>query len=218
METRSINISVVIEQVDCATEYKITYEGPSGTEITAFTGMTTLEHNITGVEPETKYIIRTYANTGGGYELAETVVTTTLPNVAMSYDVTDFEEDGAFNLTSLDDTALSNISEVMDDLFDTGDIVNVSVSGKPNATSFINLGDSCGIKEVKALLLPFDKASGSGQNIDVILSDNTTTIPLVYDESSNTVSVDSVVYDAGDVFQLDGKKVTLAESTFSRQS
>ena len=210
VEVRSINIPVVIAAIAGATQYQITYEGPTGGEIVAFSGSTVLQYNILGVEAETQYTVKLYADTGTGYDLIEQAVITTLPNVATSYQKEDFLDNGIIVLNSLPETTINNITEVMNDIFDTGDIVSVSLKSGLT-TSFINLGDSLNIKDVNGLLLPFTTTSGTGQDVDVVLSDNSTTLPISYDEAANTITVEGVVYSPGDVFILDGKKITVLE-------
>ena len=208
LEPRSINIPVTIAEVPGAIAYQITYEGPTGGEITALSGVTTLEHNITGLEPDTAYTIKLYADTGTGYELTEELTTTTLPNVAASYDVTDFQDtNGVTDLTSLDATTLSNLSGVITELVNTGDVVNVSLPNEPDhATSFVAVGENINIADVDGLLLPFDTTSGAGQTVTLTLSD-TTTVPVTYDEVANTITVESVTYSSGDAIYLDGNKL-----------
>lgn len=209
-EGRSINIPVVIAAVAGATRYQITYEGPSGGEIVASSGGTSLRYNILGVEADTQYTIKLYADTGAGYELVDQVVVITLPNVATSYEKEDFLEDGVINLRSLPETTISNITEVMNEIFDTGDVISVSVDTKPDlTTSFINLGDSLSIKDISGILLPFEETSGAGQDVDIVLSDDATTLSISYDDAVNTITVGGVVYYPGDTFVLDGKKITV---------
>ena len=200
---------MVITEVTGSIGYNITYEGPTGGEFTAVSGVTTLEHNITGLEPDTVYTIRLYADTGSGHVLTEELTTTTLPNVAANYDVNEFVEDGVINLSSLPGNTISNINEVMNELFTTGDLVSVSLSDK--LTSFINLGDQLSIEQIDGVLLPFEENSGTGQAVSVILSDGSTTIGINYDDTVNTITVNNIVYYPGDSFILDGKKVTVVE-------
>lgn len=212
IQARAINIPVVIEEVVGAVGYEITYEGPSGVEITAVSGVTTLEHNITGLEADTEYTIKLYTNTGIGYELTEEVVSTTLPNVAASYDVADFGENGVFDISDLEATDLSSMSPILDALFNTGDMVNVALTRNPALnTSFINLGDTLSVKDISGVLLPFDGDSGTGQAVSILLSDDSTTVPVVYDDTTESITVNSVVYYPGDSFILDGKKITVLE-------
>ena len=205
---RATNIPVAFEEVAGATVYNVTIEGPTGGEITVLSGVTTLEHNITGLDPETQYTVKLYADTGAGYVLTEELTTTTLPNVASNYDITDFqEENGVTDLTSLDATTLSNLSGVITELVNTGDVVNVSLPNEPDlATSFVAVGENINIADVDGLLLPFDTTSGASQTVTLTLSD-TTTVPVTYDEVANTISVESVTYSSGDAIYLDGNKL-----------
>lgn len=77
---------------------------------------------------------------------------------------------------------------------------------------FVHLGDSFNIKGVDGLLIPFDATSGAGQDVDVVLSDGTTTIPVSFDESNNTISVESFTYSVGESFILDGEKASVVDA------
>jgi hypothetical protein len=205
------SIPLAFSAVSGATSYQITYEGPIGGEIVAVSGLTALEHNVTGVEPGTAYTIRLYADTGSGYQLEQESTTNTLPNVSTNYDKLDYQEGGFFNLRTLIASAFSSLSQVWNGVFGTGDVVSVEVPKKSNFKgSFINLGDTLSIKDISGVVLPFDPASGTGQGVNVILSDDTTTVPIVYDETQDTVTVNSVVYYPGQSFILNGKKVTVS--------
>lgn len=211
LESSVIDIPVVIGEVEGATGYRITYEGPTGGEVTSVTGTTTLEHTITGVEPGTEYTIRLYVDTGSGYQLEESSITTTLPNISTNYDKLDYQEGGFFNLTSLIASAFSSLSQVWDGIFGTGDVVSIDVPKRKDFKgSFINIGDTLSIKDIDGIVLPFETTSGTGQDVNVVLSDDTTTVAVTYDETQDTVTVNSVVYYPGQSFILDGKKVTVA--------
>lgn len=192
--------------------YKITYEGPNGVETTASSGVTTLEQNITGLVADTEYIVRLYADTGAGYVRTEELTAKTLTNVATNYDVTHLVQDGVINLSPLPESTIGNITDVMNELFATGDTVQVSVLGNAKlSTSFINLGDTLSIDEIDGVLLPFVQSSGAGQSVGVTLSDGSTTVSIDYDDALNSVTVNEVVYYPGDTFVLDGQKVSVAE-------
>lgn len=210
LEERSVNIPVSITEVPGATAYNITYEGPSGGEITAFSGVTTLSHNIVGIDPDTEYTVRLYADTGTGYELSEESTTTTLPNDTSNYDLSEFQDaNGVINLTSLPPSTVGYITEIMSGLFTTGDTVNVNINGN-RKTSFINLGDTLSIAEINGVLLPFTEAAAAGQLVNVTLSDSTD-VAINFDETVNSISVGGVVYYVGDSFVIDGKKATVVD-------
>lgn len=209
VRVRSTNIPVEITPIPDAVGYRLTIEeGSTGVEVLKVSG-TKLKHNILGIVPETQYTIRLYADTGSGYELSEETSVTSLVNTAVNYDLTDFEVDGLITLGNLG----ADMNMVIGDLLGTGDVVGISLlSGKPNTnvkSSFIKIGETLRIKDVDSALMPFSTFSGSGQNVSVTLSDDVTTVPIVYDETSGSLTISSVTYNAGDSFVLDGKKVTV---------
>ena len=133
-------------------------------------------------------------------------------DTSANHDVTDFEVDGVFDLGDIDAATKENLSGVMKDLFTTGDKVIVSVGKYPNLkTTFVGLGGSANMNASDSLLLPFDDDGGVGQAINLTLTDDATNVSVIYDESTNTISVNSVAYAPGDVFILDGKKVNVIQ-------
>ena len=211
-DSRPVNIPVVIGAVVGAIGYQITYQGPTGGEVTVVSNVTTLEHNIVDLVPETTYTIRLYVDTGSGYQLIEELMSTTLSNTSSNYNKDDFSENGIIDLTPLSEDTISNINEVMDELFQTGDIVQVDLPTKSKViTSFINLGDILSIKDINGVLLPFESTGGNGQDVNVIYSDDVTTEAIVYDEVNNNITVESVTYSPGESFVINGLKATVLE-------
>jgi len=73
----------------------------------------------------------------------------------------------------------------MNELFTTGDKINVNLGGKRSREAkFVN--------------------RGSTSRID-------STTDVIYDEVANTVAVESVVYSTGDSFLIDGQKCLVVE-------
>lgn len=184
---RSINIPVSIQEVPGATGYRITYEGPDGFEIVSqeTSNTTRLNYNVTDLNPDTSYMIRFYADTGTRYELVQQVPTTTLPNDSSSYNIDDFKTDGVFLLDELSDSNVSNIKSFFNDLFSTGERVNVSRGKNKWRTTFVNVGDNLGLKDIEdGVLLPFETTGGDSQAVSVTLSNDMVVVPISYDEAT----------------------------------
>lgn len=208
---RPTYITVRIGEVDGASAYRLSYEGPVGGEIIFGSDLALGNHNITNIVPETAYTVRLYADTGSGFSFVESFTATTPPDVAANYDVGAFQEDGVFRLTSLPATTISSLSALMNELFTTGDVVDAVKTNPGLKTTFINLGDTQSIKEINGVLLPFQETSGAGQGVSVILSDDATNVTVSYDDTANSITVGTVEYFVGDSFILDGRKITVVD-------
>lgn len=208
---RAISINVRIGSVDGATGYRVTYEGPTGGEVTFVTDTTSLSHIISNVSPETVYTIRLYVHDGTGYVLTEHETVTTLANVAESYDVNDFKVNGVFNLLQLPESVTSSMSTISGELFTTGDVVNIVRTDPLLKSTFVNLGDSLNIKDIDGVLIPFKSATGPGQSVNVVLSDNVTVENLSYNDTNGSITVGTQAYFPGDTFILDGKKAKIVD-------
>jgi len=210
---RAVNIRTVIGEVSDAIGYKISHLDPNDIETTFVKDVTTLEHNITGLVSDTDYVIRLYVDTGTGYVLTEELPTRTFGNVSSNYDVTDFIQGGVVKLNSFPKETLSEVNKVMNQLFNTGDKISVSVRGNPDLrTSFIKRGESLNINGLKGVMLPFEEGNTTGQVASIVLSDGATTIDIDYDNVVDSITVNSIEYYPGDSFILDGKKVTVIGS------
>jgi hypothetical protein len=209
---RSINVFVVINPVEDAVGYRLTYQEIGGTELTFESRFTELTKNINPLLPETTYQIRLYADygSGAGFVLVELSTTTTLSDVVSNYDMSDFVQDeGVFDFTDIIDSSADAISPILNSLFTTGDNVKVSLEDSTVVeANFVNIGDSVDITDEDTLLIPFDESSGSGQQISITLSDSSVVI-LTYDETLETVTLNGETYPIGSSFIVDGKKLTI---------
>ena len=148
----------------------------------------------------------------GVYQLVEESIITTLDNVAANYDKTDYQEGEFFNLDDLTTNELSDISSVWNGVFDTGDVVDVPLESLLEFRgSFVKLGGNLSIKDVSNVIVPFDAVNGTGQDVSLALSDNATTVTVLYDETVNTITVGGIKHRPGQSFILDGKKVTVLD-------
>jgi hypothetical protein len=208
-----ITINAEISAIPDNATLKLTYQGHTDVEKTAFEGFSSGPKNIESLEPETEYTVHLFMDVGDGlgYELTATKTTTTLADSAENYVIDDFIEEGKVRLDRLNATAKARISGVMNDLFTTGDKVSVSFAGTKNANAtFVNRGGTARIEDTAVLLLPFDTGAGENQTVNIQLSDDSVTT-VVYDEAVGTIAVGSDVYSAGDFFLMDGQKCCVYE-------
>ena len=210
ISVRSINTIVDISPIENALGYRVTYQQSGSREVLARSSDQSIKKNISSLLPDTDYIIRLYVNTGSGFNLEDTQSITTLEDVDEGYVIQDFLEDGVYRIEDFSVESRVNISSRLNNLLVTGDNLEVSTKSKSQLrTKFVNRGGNSDTKE--NLLIPFDENSGSSQEISITLEDGVTIVPISYDETSNTINVDSVEHSVGDVFVIDGKKCTVIE-------
>ena len=208
---RAVSIAVSIGEISGATGYRLTSQQTGSSKIRVVrTDFTDLDQVVVNLKPETEYTLSLFSTTGSGYEIAGQSVVTTLSNSSDNYDVSEFGGGGNFDLSSLDNDSVGLISGFMNDLFTTGDTIEINVQGVPGSkkSKFVNRGATVDITNSDALIAPFSEDAGSGQTFDMTLSD-TSTATVTYDETTNSVTIDSTTYSPGDSFVLDGKKVVV---------
>lgn len=211
-ESQILSLDVTVSEVSGSTGYRLTtQETGSSLENITNDNFTTLTQTITGLKPDTEYTLRLYSTSGSGYELVDDSIVSTLENVAGNYDVNDFlNTGGRYDLTTLNTTSVEYISDIMNDLFTTGDLIDVNIQGTRGTkkSTFVNRGATSIIGDSEALIAPFSTAGGTGQSVSLTLSD-TTTIPVAYNETTGELTIESNAYSSGDSLILDGKKVTI---------
>ena len=210
---RVTTIAVTIPSVSGAIAYKLTSQVTGSTiEKTERNNFTDFDQTIKNLSPETEYTVRLYATDGTVYTLVENSTATTLANVGSNYDKSDYliDDTGIFDLSVLDQTSVNRMSDFFDDIFETGDLVMVKVSGKPKKSKFVNRGGNVAVTDTESVVANFSTDGGSGQNFSCTLSD-TSSVLVSYDETTEEVTVDSETYQTGDSFVLDGKKVTILD-------
>ena len=209
---RVSSILCTVTPVTGAIAYRLTsQETGLSIEKTANNDFTDLEQSIGRLVPETEYTIRLYSTSDGSvYTLVETSIVTTLVNSAGNYNKSDYSSNGKFDLSTLDDISLSLITDLMNDVFSTGDIMDVKVSGKTKKSTFVNRGANVNIIDTDAIVAPFSTDGGSGQNVSLTLSD-TSIVTVAYNDTNEEVTIGLNVYNTGDVLVLDGKKVSIVD-------
>lgn len=205
-----VNLYSTISAVDDATAYKITIqEYGSSIESIAYTNIdpTDLIKTIGSLSPQTTYTLRLYVSIGSGYTLASELTSTTLENLASNHDKGRYGADGEFDFRNVDQTTLSTLDGVMNELFQTGDELSFKIRGSSVQSKFVKLGGTVVLENESAISIPFSTSSGTGQNATITLSDNVDVV-LAYDETTEEISINGVSYAFGESLVLDGKKVT----------
>ena len=117
----------------------------------------------------------------------------------------------------LSSSAISGTDTYLRDVLTTGDTIQSGIvlpGGAIFSTEvrFVKDSESITIDNSIPILLPFLLGGSAGQNVDLTLTDGTTQVNTIYDEGTNGITLESNARVVGDVFILDGKKVTVAET------
>jgi len=211
---RPISLDMSWQAIDGATGYAVRYMvGESGTLLssTEFTDKT--KHPVRNLEPGTTYTVFLYysTNTATPNLLVGSTTKSTLPNLASNYDSSSFENDaadGGFDLTTLGSQSLEILSEVLNEVFSTGALIEFPIGSGSTKAKFVKRGGTTSVENEESIAIPFDTSSGSGQTVSLTLSDSST-VGVTYDESTDELAIAGVTYSAGQSLVLDGKKVTI---------
>ena len=207
---QSLSIVVVSEQE--ATGYRITTQREgSGREVIALRSFIDPQQTIRNLVPATEYTVRLYSSTGTGFRFEGETIVSTLENSAENYDVNEFlGPSGRFDISTLDNTSIGLISDVMNDLFTTDDAIDVNISGRTRVSRFVNRGDTVDITNSEAVVAPFSTGGGPGQAISMTLSD-ASSVAVTYDETTEELTIGPTTYNTGESLVLDGQKVTIVD-------
>ena len=219
---RPISLDVAWPAVPGAIAYGVEYTvgaaGASTNFITSELFTAELSHSIGNLQPGTTYTVYLYYTTSSATPsiLIGSTTKTTLANILANYDSSSYiDENGDIDLTSLNSLTLSVLGEFLNELFTTGDDVNLSLGGGGvTKAKFLQRGGTAQLEEGASIAIPFIVSAGASQTATLTLSDTVTNVTVDYDETTNQISVDggTTYYSSGESFVLDGKKVTI--STF----
>jgi len=207
-----LNIATEWPAVDLATGYRLTTTTGGGPEITRVTTPLLL-FDIGSLTPGTLYDVKLYSTADSvAYTLVETISESTKPNLSTNYDTNDFSDgSGGFDLSMLSTASLDLVLELMNDLFATGDKVDLTIAGRTLSTTMVKRGGTVTIpSDNSSISIPFNSLAGSSQSVTLTLS-NATTVGVTYDELSGKITVPSGEYGTGESFLLDGQKVTIVD-------
>ena len=181
----------------------------------------TIRHTTTDVlryrhtaDPETTHTVYLYYDTSDATNILHSARTVQIPAPSNSAD--DFDKSFFESPTGGDEYDLTTVKGdfgmVMNDLFQSGDKVKMKLStGKHLATRFVKRGENIRLEKDEVLSVPFSPDAGAGQTVSFTLSDDST-VSVVYDETTEYITIDGVAYQSGDTFVLDGQKVTLVDA------
>ena len=203
------SISATVVDVPGAVTYQIKFgESPSETTLT-HTGISAGDFTFEALAPETTYTLQLYADTGSGYSLVDTETVTTLANSAVNYDTSVYNSNGKFDLSTLDSSSFSLLKEVINDVFSTGDKLEINLgSSNKSEVAFVKVGEAVSTED--SIFVPFDSAGGSGQVITMNLSD-TSSVSVTYDDVNNALNIGGSTVQVGESVVVDGKKLTVKD-------
>ena len=203
------SISATVVEVPGALAYQITkIVSGSDTMVTTHSGISSGDVIIDSLTPGTTYVLQLYADTGDGYSLRDTGTVTTLANSASNYDTNVFRKNGKFDLSGLDSSSFSLLDSVIDDVFATGDKLEIKLRKRTSDVTFVKVGDA--VSTDASIMVPFDGTGGSGQAITMNLSDNST-LSVTYDDINNALEIGPKTVNVGESIIVDGKKLTFEE-------
>lgn len=203
-------INVTVVEAPGALSYKITVQ-ESGSEKsrTAHIGISEGEHAITYLVPETDYIVKLFADNGdGSYELVDTETVQTLANSSSNYIRDDYGHNGRYDVRGFDPSELTLLSEVINDVFTTGDIVDIRLGTIERKVAFVKRGET--VSTDNSIMVQFDPSSGDGQEFTMQLSDSST-LQVGYDETNNYLNIGGQNVKPGESIVIEGKKMTVKE-------
>ncbi|CAM9962766.1 unnamed protein product [Ectocarpus sp. 12 AP-2014] len=190
-----------------ARNYKINYVGTDSSEGTLITSVTNVR--VGSLTPNTEYVFTLYYSEASSFSTyGDPLTINTSENTVANYNTIDYEDDtGGIDLTSLEQIELDLLGAHMNDLFADGTIMKQKVQGKSLDTTFVKIGSivDATSKTTNAFSLPFTTSSGSGQ--EVTISTSTEDISVLYDETTNQVTINGVSYSNGESLIVDGKKM-----------
>ncbi|CAM9902119.1 unnamed protein product, partial [Pylaiella littoralis] len=204
---RVTKINATINEVPGALSYQVTVQEDDSTRVT-HNGISHGDIVIGSLTPGTNYTVRLFADLGSEFEVVDLRSAQTLANVSSSYSASDYGSNGKFDLSGLTASDFSFLSGVMNDVFTTGEKLEIKLGTRASKVAFVKRGESVSTDD--SIMVQFDSSSGSGQEFTMALSD-TSTVQVSYDETSNSLDIGGQVVNPGESLVLDGKKMTVLD-------
>ena len=206
---RVSSVLATVTPVTGAIAYRLTSQDTGSlNENVVKNNFTDLVQRISSLSPSTEYTFRLYSTTGSGFVLEYTETVTTLENSASNYDTSVYGTNGKFDLTVLDDSSFALLGEVMNEVFTTGEELEINIGPRKSKVAFVKRGEAVSTDD--SILVPFSTSGGSGQEITMNLSD-ASTVSVAYDEVNGALTIGTETLEVGDSTVVDGKKLTVKE-------
>ncbi|CAN0244245.1 unnamed protein product [Ectocarpus sp. 6 AP-2014] len=206
---RISGIVATVYEVPGALSYRVAIreDGSGSTRIT-HDGISYGDIMIGALSPGTSYTVTLFADTGSGYEEVGFETVQTLDNLSMNYSPSDYSSNGISDLSGLNESDFSLLSNVINDVFTTGEQLKINLGSRESKVSFVKRGET--VSTDNSILVQFDSSSGSGQDFTMTLSD-TSVVQVSYDETSSALNIGGQVVNPGESLIVDGKKLTVKE-------
>jgi len=194
-----------------AVSYRVTVDSGSG-EIIAGNNITATETVLYNLEPLVSYTFRLYFSLDGtNYILKETATSTTLEDTVENAYLEKFSNGTVYDLRLLKRATRDLLEKHLSSSLSTGDEIIIEDSRlKGKKLTLVVNGSNSTIPKSNTIIFPFNPNDGASQMATIDLSNNTSTT-VIYDETTNVINVGDTVYADGDIFVLDGKKVTVID-------
>lgn len=143
--------------------------------------------------------------------LGSNTVSTT-QNSADNYDRSTFAgSSGGFSVSGPSPTSYGALSEVMNEVFDTGDEIEFNLGAGTTKAKFVKRGGFTNVENGDLIAIPFLPSAGAGQTATLVLSDSSNAV-VSYDETTEHLMINGQLYTSGPSLILDGQKVTLIDA------
>ena len=201
-----VNVSWLEQQG--AVSYRVTVDSGQG-EVVLGNNLTSTTTVIYNLQPSLTYTFRLYYSVDGlNYTLKETASTTMLADTEANSNLAFFLDGTFYDLTALNRETRSRLEPYLNSLTTGNEVVVDDTRFTGRRLTLVTNGSTSTIPSGNSILLPFNENDGSSQNVTIELSD-TSNVTVTYDDLSNEINVGGTTYSEGDVFVLDGKKVTV---------
>lgn len=209
-----ISLNIVWQEALGATSYSLRYtEGESSTLLSAVESTTGFRYTMRNLPPVSSYTLYLYYSVDNTKPsiLIGSGTYYTLSSDPGNFDRSGFAGDsGGFDLSGYSAASLSSLDEVMNEVFNTGDEIQIEIGTKKTKTKFVKRGESAVIEGDTALSFGFVPSAGAGQSATITLSDSTD-VTVEFDETTEELTINGAKLTSGQSIVLDGKKVTVVD-------